>query len=185
MAELADQLAHEGNSLLLQARDLVIILFPSRGDLEKDGPPPASTMAYEIRTAADFLDDEDWVEPVDEEGDWGMWFKETFGIDIDDLFKWPTNPNTIKRDVFLFLGEDQETEVEALSRCLRWQGIQVYNNESPGAWNEFMTKTKNEGVIIVSLPSSPTCTHRTVILVDEHNISVRLRSDCTPCVRAV
>jgi hypothetical protein len=148
MAELADHLAHEGTGLIMEAKDVIILLFPNRGTLEEDGPPPRSTIGYEIRRATEYTTDEDWMEPADEDGDWSLWFRKTFGMDIEALFQWPTNPNVIKKEVFLMLDECQEAELEALSRCFRWMGVTVYTAESPGAWNEF--KTRNEGVVIVS-----------------------------------
>jgi hypothetical protein len=149
MADLADHLAHEGTGLLVHSKNVIILLFPSRGDLENDDPPPASTIGYQIRTTTEYIDDEEWVEAVEEDQELEMWFQHTFGIGIETLFKWPTNPNTVRKDVFLLLGEDQEAESEALGRYLRWSGIQVYTPEIAGAWNEF--KARNEGVVIVSL----------------------------------
>lgn len=175
LAELADHLAHEDSFLTVDLGQVIILFFPSRGNIDTDEPAPDSTIGFEIRSSTqqdpeypddDSADDVEELQAEDgeEEQDYEkeedeaalLLFKQTFGMDFEDLFKWPTRPNTVRKEVFLLMDDDREGEMEALSRLLRWAGAHVSTPEEEGAWTEF--KSRNEGVVIVSLKHNMVCT---------------------------
>jgi hypothetical protein len=176
LAELADHLAHEDSCLIVQFSDMILILYPSRGDVDdEDAPPPDSALGFEIRTvkeedreslldALDEFDEEEaWIIDISKEEEQdiedkqddqlddeaaSLFFKETFDMEFEDLFKWPTGSQTIKKDIFVLVDEDREIEMLALRRLLRWCGAGTAQPDDEGSWEEF--KHNNEGVVIVS-----------------------------------
>ncbi|KIW03318.1 uncharacterized protein PV09_05529 [Verruconis gallopava] len=151
VAELADHLAHEGCALLLQAKDMTVILFPSRGNVEQaDEEPPKQMIAFDIRIATggpvEAEAERDQTSDGNAENEIRLWFRHTFDMDFEDLFTWPIAPHMVKKNVFLLLDDDREAEIEALARILRWSGAIVHVPDLLGSWSDF--KNHNEGVVI-------------------------------------
>lgn len=163
-AELADDLASEESFLIIELSNVVIALFPSRGDLENGAEPPEqSNIGFHVRVAEEVEADEDedtaslWMSEPDTDDEDGIEItlaselvKSALGVEFEEFFKWPTAPHELKRNIFFLMDEDREAEIEALSRVFEWAGAQTRTLKDEGAWEDF--KYQKEGVVIVGFP---------------------------------
>ena len=159
LAELADHLADDSVLLLLDLNNVVITLFPTRGNVENDDEQsPNPPIGFELRIGRDDLSeairefeervglepDPDTLSLTDIEDDQDdelhisiaeEVMEHTFGTSLDDIFSWPTQPRTVDKKVFLLMDDDREAEIECMSWMLRWAGISVLTPDEESSWD--------------------------------------------------